>query len=84
MKDGSASCGRCVIENFIQFFFGALIDIDHDRECVTETGKSEHIILRIPRNVGDEVQESALVLSSSLRSIGISRGDIPDVRGTVF
>jgi hypothetical protein len=51
---------------------------------VTEAGKSEHIILRVPRNVGNEVQESALILSSSLRSIGISRSDIPDVRGTVF
>lgn len=73
-----------MIENFIKFFFGALIDIDHHREGVTEAGKSEHIILRVPRNVGDEVQESALVLSSSLRSIGISRSDIPDVRGTIF
>jgi hypothetical protein len=73
-----------VIENFIELLFGALIDIDHDREGVTEAGKSEHIILRVPRNVGDEVQESALVLSSSLRSICISRGDIPDVRSTVF
>ena len=84
MKYRSASCGRCVIENFIELLFGALIDIDHDREGVTEAGKSEHIILRVPRNVGDEVQESALVLSSSLRSICISRGDIPDVRSTVF
>jgi hypothetical protein len=84
MKDGSASCGRCVIENFIKLLLGALIDIDHHWEGVTEAGKSEHIILRIPRNVGDEVQESALILSSSLRSIGISRSDIPDVRSTVF
>ena len=51
MKDSSPSCSRCVIENFIQFLFGALIDIDHDREGVTEASKSEHIILRVPRNV---------------------------------
>jgi hypothetical protein len=51
---------------------------------VTEAGKSEQIILRVPRNVWYEVQESALVLSSSLRSICISRGDIPDMRGTIF
>lgn len=49
-----------------------------------KTRESKHVVLGVPSNVGDQIEEAALIPTGDFSPICLTCGNVPEMRRTIF